>query len=356
MDLSSWQDQARLFLSEKTAKLEGAVISETLLEQALRRLDSNSFTDNLTRNYWFVSSRDFVQQVPKTFILRPDGKLTGTDRALLECLTSSSISSAVVRHDCNDGLEAKAYKPSVATQHWHRLEKVIEDFEGKTGDGTLAFKPERNTVKPKRALTVLSLSRFAENAERLLLERCFANYWLSRSFDFVFDIDFFSQTRSGLCAIEVKQKDPISGRSPLEVGINYGEARLLSRLSDAGIEIFLFYLIKPYIRGRDNKSKPLALLYDTALIGQSCWLAARFPKDILQTQETATAGPHTSLTGGNKMSYFSLTLSEHFCRLSPDRGCSGGLEICPRRLSAFLDHQLPKVSDDDILDRWVRDC
>ena len=356
VDLTSWQAQSELVLSEKTAKLEGAIVSERILEHSLMRLERISFTENLTRNYWFASIKRSRKTRPVAFLLRPNGVPTETDRAILQCLTDGGFRSAIVRHDGRTALQAREYLSSGAVESWYTLDQVLKEFGGKTEGKARAFSPRKGTVKEKRALTVLSLSRFAGNAERLLLERCFANHWLSRSFDYVFDVDFFSRSKRGLCAIEVKQKDPITNRAPLEVGINYGEAKLLSEIASAGVEVYLFYLIKPHVARRENKSKPLELLYNTSLIGRSCWLAARFPLELQATQQTSTAGSHTSLTGRKKVSYYTLKLNEHFCRLSPDVGCSGGLEIAPERLNSFLSGTLEKVSDKEILDRWQKDC
>lgn len=350
-DLDREGDQRRLFLSEKTAKLEGSVITEPLFRRALARAEAIP-DEALVEHVWFGQLRTRYH----CYGLSPSGRGPTPAQEEVLRLLGRHFPTGRVWHDGQEGFlyQPASDQPGAPLDLERRLQAATRKRVGAVLENL-----DASFVQSERAMQALRLAREAGIAVPFLLERCFANSWLSRYYGFtppggsyvplVYDVDLFVPYGGSLLAVEVKQKNPMRGR-PLRVGLNRGEAKLLAALQDAGCRPVLVYLLKK------GQEEPARLLEDERLIRSSCWVAAEVDARSLVRSGRATvrSGRHTSLGGTTTAPSYALPLAEHFHLLSPSERAADIRAIDGERLSRFLEQDLPLVKDEEVMRVWGR--
>jgi hypothetical protein len=296
LNLDSVSDLKQILRRDKHTRIEG-LCSEAVFAADLLRPSFPIYSTG-----WWFRRQDDVYRIAR--LVTDVAELSNLDFGLLDKFARHTPTT-VIQFDVTAKacyyVEFKPDAPSEFCASWSSRRKV---FPRKSAVRRLPDEKVRNAARLDQALQLLADQHLLRHAA---VERLFANCWLGDNA--VWDVDFFAEQQGQFIAFEVKQKYPTHKGT---FGLNIGEARLLTFLSEIGILPVHVILTKPV----SDETVPAIDLYTLDKYRNlSLWIAARFTPAML-SDKLAQAPGKTGIYGDQPLIYYDLAL-KHFHRLKP---------------------------------------
>jgi hypothetical protein len=295
LDFKNPEDLKKILRRDKHTRIEG-ICTEALF---IRDLLAPSFPD-YSSSWWFVSKGNRFHILK---LVSEIENLSALEFALLSFFRAKQSPAFLITF--NEKAKSFFYIKfdSDSIQHlrerWRTHKKIIAP---RKPSAPMPSPSERQPHRLDRAMNLMEASGLLKHAA---IERLFANCWLASGR--YWDIDAFAQYRDQFLAFEVKQKYPTASGT---FGLNLGLTKLLSFLSDLGVNVIHVILTKPV----SNRAVSAVDLYtEEKYKGLSLWIAAIFNRNMLSAA-FSNAPARTSIYGAQALKYYDIS-PNHFHKL-----------------------------------------